>query len=128
MEIINGQEVERTWVYGQAVGSHVYTYTTDHTVTESQSGATLVMNSTGDKTFTLPEGTAANLGLTYTFANINTGKLTIQTTGGADYIADSTAGGYIESATDTIAQITIRLVAANNWHILGAHGTWSVSS
>lgn len=128
MEIINGQEVERTWVYGLAVGSHIYTYTDNHTVTESESGSTLVMNSSSDKTFTLPEGTADNLGLTYSFANINTGKLTIQTTGGADKIADSTAGGYIYSDTDSIAQLTIRLVSANLWVIMGAQGTWAVST
>jgi hypothetical protein len=87
------------------------------------------MNSGSDKIFTLPAGAAGNLGLTFTFSNINTGKLTIQVEAlSSDKIADSTANGYIESATDSIAQITIRLVAANQWVIIGAQGTWAVSA
>lgn len=129
MEILNGQLASRVWIYGTGSGSRVFTYTDSQVVSEAQSGATLVMNSTGDKIFTLPEGNAGNLGLTFTFSNINTGKLTIQTAGSSsDKIADSTANGYIESATDSIAQITIKLVAANQWVIVGAHGTWTVSS
>jgi hypothetical protein len=129
MEIINGQEVERTWVYGNAVGSHVYTYTDSHTVTESQSGATLVMNSNAEKTFTLPAGTADNLGLTFTFVNINTGTLIVATAGASsDKIADSAANGNISSTDDTDAQVTIRLVAANQWVIMGALGTWTASA
>jgi hypothetical protein len=103
------------------------TYTDNHTVTLAQTGETLVMNSSNNKTFTLPSVSASDIGTRYTFANENTGRVTIQTAD-SDVISDSAGGGTIYSDTNgPAAQITIELVSATEWAIIGADGTWTTT-
>lgn len=104
----------------------VVTKTDDYTVLVTDSGRTLVMNSTGNKTFTLPSVGAGDVGLTYTFININTGRLTIQAAD-SDIIDDSSAGGTAYSDDDNNPTYTIRLASTTRWETIGANGTWTTT-
>ena len=99
------------------------TKTDNYTVLASDFGKTLVMNSTDNKTFALPSVNSANVGNWLTFANINTGRLTIDAAD-SDIIVDSAAGATIYSDDNSIATITLELVSETRWLITGAHGTW----
>jgi len=127
MLIINGVEVVvGPYIKDPRVQWGDVTYTDNHTVTLDQSGKTLIMNSSSNKTFTLPSVAAADIGTEFTFININTGKLTIDAAD-SDTIDDSNAGGTIYSDDNTIASIAIRLVSATHWQIIGANGVWTTT-
>jgi hypothetical protein len=106
----------------------VNTKTDNYTVRYSDSGKTLVMDSASDKTFTLPSVSANNVGLTFTFVKINSGRVTIQAAD-SDTIDNSTGGGtiYDSQAGETYATITIQLVTETKWVVIGIRGTWSTS-
>ena len=76
----------------------------------------------------MPSVDATNIGLTYTFARINTGSVIVDAAD-SDLIADSTAGGtiYCNTAGQTYATISLRLITATQWAIVGAHGTWTTT-
>jgi len=99
------------------------TYTDNHTVTWDQAGHRLIMNSASNKTFVLPSGSATYIGSRFSFANINTGRLTIQAAAN-NYIDDSSLSGADYCDTDLIADITLELVSATRWHIVSANATW----
>jgi len=127
MDLRNGREILfEPMLYQPEKVVKVSTYTDNHTVLITQSGHELVMNSASDKTFTLPSVAAANVGLEYTFTNINTGRLTIDAAD-SDTIDDSNAGGTIYSDDNTISSITIRLVSSTHWQIVAANGTWTTT-
>ena len=127
MDLRNGREILlEPLLYEPEVKGKVSTYTDDHTVLLTQTGHILVMNSTSNKTFTLPSVAAADVGTVYTFINISTGRLTIDAAD-SDTIDDSNAGGTIYSDDNTIASITIRLVSTTHWQIIGANGAWTTT-
>lgn len=125
MELRNGRPVlNEVFLYHPRKELKVSTYTDDHTVLKTQSGHVLVMNSASEKTFTLPSVAAADIGLEYTFTNINTGNLIIDPAD-SDTVDDSSAGETISSGDDSVTSITLRLVSATHWQIVGANGTWA---
>lgn len=127
MDIRNGREILfEPMLYQPEKVVKVSTYTDSHTVLITQSGHVLVMNSSSNKIFTLPTVTAANVGLEYTFTNINTGRLTIQAPSGVT-IDDSNAAGTIYSDDNTIPSIALRLVSSTHWQIVGANGSWTTT-
>jgi hypothetical protein len=102
------------------------TKTDDYTVTLADRNKTLVMNvATNAKTFSFPSVAATNVGLRYTFAKINTGKLTIDAAD-SDKIADSGAGDgiYNDQTLEVYASITLELISETQWVIVGADGIW----
>lgn len=124
MYILNGVEViSGAYLLECTEEKKVSTYTADHTVTRNQTGHTLVMNSTENKTFTLFTPTAADVGKIFTFANINTGKLTVAAAGDGVTI-DGTATS-LESDDDKLSTLTLELMSATLWHIYSARGTWA---
>ena len=124
MKIRNGVLVEvGAFIVDPSIIYASTTYTGNHTVSLSQTGQTLVMNHTSNFTFSLPSVSADNIGTPFTFANINTGRLTIDAAD-SDTIADSGAGNTIYSDTDNYAQITLQLMSATQWLVIGSHGTW----
>ena len=124
MDLRNGREILfEPMLYQPEKKIKVSTYTDNHTVLITQSGHELVMNSSSNKGFTLPSVAAADVGLEYTFTNINTGRLTI-TASDSDTIDDSAAGATIYSDDNAIASITLRLVSETHWQIQAANGTW----
>ena len=127
MLIINGVEVlKRVTLLEPSIKRRTTVYTGAHTVTRNQSGHTLAMNSSSNLAFTLFAPTAADVGFEVTFVNINTGRLTILVAGSGVVIAsDGTEGIY--SDDDKFATLTLRLVSATQWSIVGAHGTWTTS-
>lgn len=104
------------------------TKTDNYTVTTSDFGKLLVMNSASDKTFTLPSVTSSHVGAILTFAKIAAGKVTIDAAD-SDVIADSAAGGTIDNSqsTETYATLVIQLVSETKWSVVGGHGTWSTT-
>jgi len=127
MEIRNGQKIlYEPYLFRPNKELKVWTYTDNHTVEWDQAGMVLVMNTTNDKTFTLPAGSTPHIGTEFHFTNINTGKLTIDPTGN-DTIHSAAATKVLYSDTDTIASVTVRLVSATHWQIAFANGTWSVT-
>lgn len=104
----------------------VQTKTDDYSVLVTDSGKTLVMNSSSNKGFTLPSVAAGDVGLTYTFTSIGSGKCTI-TASDSDRIDDSNAGGHIDftfaGVGNELPTVTLRLVSSTHWAIIGANGT-----
>lgn len=101
--------------------------TDNYTVKTSDSGMdqTLTMSNAATKTFSLPSVAAGDVGTTYTFAKLGAGQVTVDAAD-SDTIGNSSAGGtvYCAIAGETYATITLQLVAATNWAILGFNGTW----
>lgn len=124
MLIINGVEVLKdVYMLTPTIKRKVSVYTDDHTVTKAQTGHTLVMSAgANNKKFVLPTVTAADVGLEFTFANIGTGSLEIEGPGGTVKVTDNVQ---ITSDDDVFATVTLRLVSALQWSVVGAHGTWT---
>ena len=81
------------------------------------------MNSSDDKTFTLPSVAAGDIGKVITFIKLGAGKVTIDAAD-SDTIYDSAAGGtlYNDIATETYASATIMLTAATSWSLINSSG------
>lgn len=106
--------------------AEVLTKTDDYTVATSDFGKSLRMNSSGDKTFTLPSVGSDEDGAQIQFLKIGSGKLTIDAAD-SDYIDDSAAGGTIYSTTAN-ATITLQYChATTRWYVMGALGTWTTT-
>jgi len=128
MEIRNGRPVlHEVFLYHPRKELKSTSYSGNHTVLKTQSGQQLVLNSTSNYTFSLPSVSAADIGLEYTFVNINTGRLTIDPADDDTIDASTATTGTLYSDTDSIASITIRLVSATHWQIVGANGTWTAT-
>lgn len=124
MSVRNGRKVWiEPWIIDPNITAGSKTFTDDHTVSLEDRGFDHVMNSATNKTFTLPSVGEPEIGVPFTFKNINTGRLTIQAAD-SDVIDDSSAGGTIYSDTDNIASLTLKLVSATKWQIDGANGAW----
>ena len=112
-------------VAGYITGVTAETKTDDCTVTTSDFGKSIRMNSTEDKTFTLPSVGAGEDGKRIRLGKVNSGRVTIATAD-SDKIADSDAGGtiYNDVATEIFAYLDLEYVhATTTWNISG-HGTW----
>ena len=86
----------------------------------------ITVNSGSTQTLTLPSVGAGDVGVWLTVVKLGAGKVIIDPAD-ADTIADSTASTgtiFDDVATETYATITLRLVTATLWVIVGAHGTW----
>lgn len=110
-------------------GGALFTHPTEtksdtYNVTTSDYGKTFVMD-TAAKAFNLPSVDASNIGLWFTFVKTNAGTLTIDAAD-SDKISDSGAGDtiYDDQAGEVYATITLQLVSATQWAIIGADGTW----
>lgn len=129
MLIINGQEViEGAYLLECNSEQKQVLKTDDYTVTVNDTGFTLVMNSTSNKTFTMFTPAAADIGKRFTFANINTGRLTIAVAGAGVQLNNGTAAtGTIYSDDDYVATVTIEVVSATKLSIISAVGTWATT-
>lgn len=129
MYSINGQEVlEGAYLLDCNYEQKQVLKTDDYTVTVNDTGFTLVMDSTGNKTFTLFTPAAADIGKRFTFANINTGRLTIAVAGAGVQLNNGTAAtGTVYSDTDYTAALMIEVTAALKWTVISASGTWSTT-
>ena len=106
-------------------GAAAETKTDDYTITTSDFGKTIRMNSVDDKTFTFPSVGSSHDGKRITLGKINTGKVTFQAAD-TDKVADSDAGGaaYNDVATEVFANFTFEYVhATTTWNVVGGHGT-----
>lgn len=128
MHIINGVEVlEGAYLLEPNIEYKVSVYTDDHTITTNETGHTLVMNSSSNKTFTLPSPSAALVGIEFTLMNINTGRLTVAVAGTGAILNGGTATtGTMYSDDDKTAVLKVRLVSATQWSVL-ANGTWTTT-
>ena len=104
------------------------TYTTDHTITTSQFGKTLRMNSATAQTFTFPSVGELDDGARYTLEKIGAGKLTLQMVD-SDKCLDSSAGGTMyNDTTETYAVISLVYChATTTWNVDGGSGTWTTT-
>jgi hypothetical protein len=102
------------------------TKTADYNVTLGDSSQTLIMNSINAHTFFLPSVDGTNVGVYYTFAKQSTGQIIIQAAD-ADVILHSAPGGTIteDVSADTYSTITLQLITATEWSIVGIYGTWT---
>ena len=96
------------------------------TLTTADFGKTITVSNGAGETVTLPDIGAGDIGGTFTIIKLNSGTVTVDAVG-SDVIADSTAGGGINntSATETFANITVQVAAADKWVVVGGHGTWT---
>ena len=125
--IINGYRVLRQpYIWRPQVEDDVLEYDDDLTLNWSQSGKTIVMNSSSDKTITVPDGNASHIGGKFTFKNRGTGRLTIQL-GSNDYADDSSQGGTIFTDDNEIASLTLKLIDATHWKFEAGNGAWETS-
>lgn len=126
MEIINGKEyISNAYLFECNSKEKVTTYTDDHTVTWNQAGQTLVMNSSSNKTFTLPAAAEAYVGTKFTFININTGRLTLAASGAGVKIGGEAT---LYSDDDSVATCEIELASATAWVVNGGTGTWTATT
>jgi len=106
--------------------SPILTKTADYTVTTADFGKSILVNSSGTVTLTLPSvGTDEN-GAKITFVKCAAGKLIIDAAD-SDKIADSGAGDtiYNDTATQIYSDISLQYIhLIATWVIRGAHGTW----
>lgn len=116
------------YVLGSGTGSAggtVVTKTADYAVVKADFGNSLVMDSASNKTFTLPTTIAGDVGAKITFIKANTGKVTLQMPAGTK-VADSANAGtmYNDLINEDYATITLQLITATKWVVLGGMGTW----
>ncbi|MCX5793464.1 MAG: DUF1566 domain-containing protein [Elusimicrobia bacterium] len=95
------------------------------TLTAADYGKTITVNSAAARTVTLPAVTAADIGATVTVVKLGGGTVTVQAAA-STYIEDSTAGGaiYNNAAYPAYASLTLRLVTATQWMLVGGRGAW----
>lgn len=126
MIIINGVESCECSASGAGgSGQRTTKVKTDtYQVTWNDVGMTLVMNDGADNNkFILPTtDLAAHVGCWFTFANIGTGTLEIEGPGGSVKVADNVQ---ITSGDNVFPTVTLQLISATQWSIIGAHGTWA---
>ena len=98
------------------------------TITSADYGKAITVNSASARTVTLPSVTAADIGATITVVKLGAGNVTIQAAA-STYIADSASGGtiYNNTASQTFATITLRLVTSNKWVVIGGDGLWTTT-
>jgi hypothetical protein len=98
------------------------------TLTTSQIGMTVIVNSSSDRTVNLPSVDSSYIGATFTIWKLGTGKVTIDAAD-SDTIMDSSAGGtiYNSSTTEIWACIRLRLQTATQWAIDGGVGNWTTT-
>lgn len=102
----------------------VVTKTDNYTITLTDlSNKIFRMNSTANKTFTLPSMGAADDGKEVAIENANTGKLTIDAAD-TDYVHDSGAGDGIYTMSNKASIILKYCHAATMWRIKSAAGPW----
>jgi hypothetical protein len=102
------------------------TKTDNYVVTTSDFGSSLRMNSSSDKTFTLPSVGTSEDGARITFIKVGSGKMTLDAAD-SDYIYDSAAGATIYT-TSSYATITIEYCDTDTrWYIISAVGTWTTT-
>lgn len=107
-------------------------YTDDYTLTlaDIEPFWSHRMNSTGDKTFSLPAITQNINGRRVTLVKANTGKLSLQPDGG-NKIADGSAGAvmYNDQSGEIEAIITLEACFDTlTWLIFAASGTWTAAA
>jgi hypothetical protein len=98
------------------------------TLTTSQIGMTVIVNSSSDRTVNLPSVDSSHIGATFTIWKLGAGKVTIDAAD-SDTIMDSSAGGTISNSasTEIWACIKLRLETATQWGIQGGVGTWTTT-
>ena len=98
---------------------------TGGTLYSADEGKTITVNSGSTQTITLPSA-ANDIGAQFTIVKLGAGQVTVQAAAG-DKIADSSTGGsvYDNVAAETYANITVQVAKANQWAIVGGHGTWT---
>ena len=112
--------------------THVVEITDDLTLVASDMGGTIIAsNQAQEIVVTLPDGTDALVGTEFTFANLSTNILTIDA-GASDVIDDSGVGSQIYSGYNDVnawpySSIKLKLIDANQWHVLHARGTWTTT-
>lgn len=118
--------------YDAAVSLVTYGATIDGssglTLTTSDIGKTVVVNSSSDRTIYLPSVDSGHIGARFIIWKLGSGKVTIDAAD-SDTIMDSTAGGtiYNSSSTETWACLILRLETATQWGIQGGVGTWTTT-
>ena len=100
------------------------TYTADHTITASQFGKTLRMNSATAKTFTFPSVAAGDDGARITLTKIGAGKVTFQAADSDKFMDSSDGGTMYNDTTETYARVDLEYCHETaTWNIT-ASGTW----
>ena len=128
--IVNGVQ---TWVKAFLkdfrIQKKVYVVTGNQTIYSRHSGQTMVLNDAANsRTFTIDATAcaASKVGSVFTFANLGTGRLTLQMPTGVS-VNDSSATGTIYSDTDSVATIVIELLTATKFLVTGSTGSWTTT-
>ena len=118
--------------YDNAISLVTYGATIDGssglTLTTSDIGKTVVVNSSSDRTVYLPSVDSSHIGATFIIWKLGAGKVTIDAAD-SDTIMDSSAGGtiYNTGSTEVWASLILRLETATQWGIQGGVGTWTTT-
>ncbi|MBI5744541.1 MAG: hypothetical protein HY952_08335, partial [Elusimicrobia bacterium] len=98
------------------------------TLTAADFGKIITINSASAQTVSLPSVSAADIGATVRVVKLGAGQVTIQAAA-STYIADSTSGGtvYNSEVSPQYGAITLCLVTATQWMILGGDGVWTTT-
>ena len=114
-------------LYG-AVNGQVQAADSGITLTGTDFGKTITVNSGSNMTVNLPAATAADIGATVTVVKLGAGNVTIQAPA-STYIADSGIAGTLYNSTpsQTYATVTIRLVTSAKWVLMYGDGCWTTN-
>jgi len=95
------------------------------TLSASDFGKTVTVNSGSAQTVFLPSVDAGNIGAQFVIVKLGAGRVTIQAAAGT-YISDSSYGGtiYNNAVVPPYASITLRLATATQWVLIGGEGSW----
>jgi hypothetical protein len=117
-------------VNGDARVARILTQAADTgiTLTSADFGKTITVTNASAQIVYLPTVTAADIGATVTIVKLGAGNVTIQAAA-SNYISDSTSGGtiYNNNSSETYATITLRLVTATKWILIGGEGIWTTT-
>ena len=118
--------MRRTGAGSYASGRVLSAKTDNYSVLVTDAENAFTMAAGAEKTFSLPSVDGTNVGLCFTFINLD-GNNVIIDPADSDTIDDSTADtGNISSSTQ-YGSITLMLASATEWVIIAANGTWTTT-
>lgn len=106
----------------------ITSFNSSSSITSGMLFSLIVVDATSDVTLNLPSTGSGDVGSWIGFAKINTGKLVLKC-GGANRVADSSAGGTLTNShpNENFATIKLIIAATNRWLIETGHGTWTTN-
>jgi hypothetical protein len=111
-----------------AMGEIIDGSSADTTLTASDFGKTVVVNSSSARQVNLPSVDVSHIGAWFEIVKLGSGNVTIDAAD-SDTIEDGAAGGTLvnDRSDESGVGVIVQLVAATAWRIRAGYGTWKTS-